>query len=185
MTAAAIETWQQQHPGIDPYKEDSYGPGFTFQPPHWYHCEVLGAHVDTSKSQDKQIVLKLAVKDGDDHTAGEVLHFLQLPCQASDSRFPQDKIAKITYRRRDEICRLLQCVGVVSPDEKAPAKYEQTLKWCAEHLGVEDGFKLDLDGVSFYLETKPNKNKPEYPYLTIRRELGKGADLYTGDEAPF
>jgi hypothetical protein len=191
---SSLEGWENKFGGNDEYVKSSRR-GFDFELGVAYRSRVTGAKIVETKRGDICLQLDLALYSGHD-VVGTSMEWFTLPKQASDEspRLTPELVRKLTYRRRDDLQRILSTVhtdyskyatrilrdgspiyfdedGLEMSHAEVKARekdvYARTMEWSdAHHDRVGEALE-DLKDAVFYLVKAPNPKNGNYPYTNV------------------
>ena len=110
MQAQALEDWNSKYGGNEEYTKNTKATsgGFPFINDMTYHVRIKSAKVSKSSRNDRQITLNLAVLNPSEEEVGKHTLWLTLPKQPeTDLQHDAEKVRKWTYRRRDDLAKVL------------------------------------------------------------------------------
>jgi hypothetical protein len=141
---------------------------------------------------------------------GTSKEWITLPKQVNDSKLPAETVRKLTFRRRDDVQRIL---SVAEPAKYAVYVERKLVDGKQQYIGPDGEpmsfaqFKArekeintavltltdawheevgapvgDLEGSVFYLVKAPNKNNADYPYTNIYNFQPEKIPVYGDDE---
>lgn len=210
---ASLQDWESKFGTNDKFSA-SNRVGFDFELDVAYRVEVKSAKIIETRRKDICLQLELSILDGADEV-GTTREWITLPKQASDEKMPGDTVRKLTFRRRDDLQRIL---SVAQPEKFAVYVDRKQEDGKAIYIGP-DGKEMsfgefkerekevnsavmeltdawheevgapveDLSGASFYMVKAPNKRNADYPYTNVYNFKPEKIPVFgeAEEEAPF
>lgn len=104
----ALEDWNAKFGGNEEFTKSTKKAGFTFDYDKTYKVRIKSAKVTHSTRRDRQLSLGLSVLNGSDEEVAMTNEWLTLPKQPeTDLQHDPEQVRKWTFRRRDDLGRIL------------------------------------------------------------------------------